>query len=291
MRPKMVGGLVWGLVTAASVMLLYGLTWRWLVVRWWNDPNYGHAFLVLPVALFLVWLQREELSRTAPRPGFGGLTLLALALAGHLLASLGGTPILSALTIPLAVAGLIWFLHGVPLLRRLWFPIAFLVFMVPFSWGEGFDARLQVITTRVAGEVLGLLGVQAQVLGARIGLAGTTFQVGAECSGLRSTMALLMVGTVTAYVLSGPRWAKLLLVLAIVPIALVSNLVRVVSLLLVARQFGVRVAMDYYHSVAGIVLFVCAVLLFLGTARLLKCTCALAWTDVPLYGQTEEENP
>lgn len=272
MRPQALRPLFWPLATALVAAFLYASTWRWLVVRWWYDPNYGHAFLVLPVALGLVWLQRKRLAAAPRRPGSAGLALMAVAVAVHVFAWVQNNPLLSAFTLPFTAAGLIWFLYGPALLKQLWFPLLFLFFMLPFPWGEGVDARLQAITTRLAGGLLGLLGVKAYVLGAQITLAGSTFEVGAACSGFRSTMALLTVGTVTAYLLSGPRWAKALLVLAIVPIALASNLVRIVSLLLVARSFGTRVAMDYYHWVAGMVLFLFAMLLFLGLARLLRCT-------------------
>jgi exosortase len=250
---------------------LYAPTWRWLVVRWWYDPNYGHAFLVLPVALFLAWQQRERLRRVVRRPGWVGLLVLGVAVAVHVVALAGDDYVASALTIPVAVAGLLWLLHGLPLLRQLWFPVAFLVFVAPFPWGEVLDARLQALTTALAGWLLGLVGVEARVVGAEISLAGSTFEVGAACSGLRSTMALLTVGTVAAYLLDGPRWARGLLVPATVPIALVSNLARVVSLLLVARRFGARVALDCFHLAAGVLLFLCAVGLFLGLARVMGC--------------------
>jgi exosortase len=200
-----------------------------------------------------------------------GLLVLGIAIAVHLMGLSREEYIVSALSIPVAVAGLIWFLHGPFLLKRLWFPVVFLLFMVPFPWGEGLDARLQALTTQQAGWVLGALGVKAHVVGAQITLANARFEIGAACSGLRSTMALLTVGTVVTYLIDGPRWAKPILVLAIVPIALVSNLMRVVSLLLVALWFGTRVAMDYYHFAAGIVLFLCAVGLFLAVAKLLGC--------------------
>ena len=89
-------------------------------------------------------------------------------------------------------------------------------------------------------------------------------------------MSLLTVGTVLAYLLGGPRWGKALLVLAIVPIALASNLMRIVSLLLVALWFGARVAMDYFHYPAGFLLFLSATLLFLLLARVLGC-----WRPAP----------
>jgi exosortase len=262
---------IWPLTTAALVVLLYAPTWRWLAVRWWYDPNFGYAFLVLPVALGLVWLRRHRLAALPRQPGAPGLLLLGLAVAAHLFALSRGSYLVSALTIPIAAAGLIWFLAGLPALRQLWFPVLFLLLMIPFSWGETADARLQAVTARLAAGLLSLLGVKADVWGARITLPGSTFEVGAACSGLRSTMALLTVGTVLAFLLGGPRWGKALLVLAIVPIALASNLMRIVSLLLVALWFGARAAMDYFHFAAGIVLFLCALSLFLLLARLLGC--------------------
>jgi exosortase len=268
--------IAWTLTTVICAALLYAPTWRWLVVRWWYDPNYSHAFLVLPVALVLAWQQHTELRQSPQLPGWPGLLALGLAVAAHLAALSYGNYLVSAMTIPLAVAGLLWVLHGLPLLRRLWFPVLFLVWLVPFPWGEGMDARLQAFSAGLAGSVLTLLGIQAHVLGAQISLANLTFEVGTACSGLRSSMALLMVGSLAAYLLRGPRWAKAVLVLAIVPVALASNLLRLVSLLLVAYQFGTQVAMDYYHFAAGLVLFLCAVLLFLGLARLLGCSAGTA---------------
>jgi hypothetical protein len=98
---------------------------------------------VLPVALVLVWLRRDGLVPVTRHPGAPGLFLLGLAAAVHVFALSRGSYLASALTIPLAAAGLIWLLGGLPVLRKLWFPLLFLLFMIPFSWGETADARLQ----------------------------------------------------------------------------------------------------------------------------------------------------
>ena len=146
MRPIRAPPLLWPMATAALVALLYAPTWRWLAVRWWYDPNFGYAFLVLPVAGVLVWLRRDSLVRAAQQPGAPGLILLGVAVAAHVFALSRGSYLASALTIPLAAAGLIWLLFGLPTLRQLWFPVLFLLFMVPFTWGETADARLQAVT-------------------------------------------------------------------------------------------------------------------------------------------------
>lgn len=257
-------------VGVVIVVVLFASTLRWLIDSWLADPNYSHGFLVPLIAAFFVWRARDVFRARAP--SMWGLVLLGLALALHLVA----TPLrifpLSALALVLLLAATVVLVWGAAALRASAFAFLVLVLMIPIPFVDQISPTLEAFTATVAATSVGLLGTQAVTLGSQVQLPNAAFEIGAACSGLRSLASLVTLAVVFSGIVDGPRWGKALIVLAAMPIAILSNLVRVTSILQFAQVFGADAGLTYYHDYSSPVLFVIALGLLITFARTVKCS-------------------
>jgi len=259
------------LAAALVGVLLLALSYptlRWLVNEWLTNDYYSHGWLVLPVSAFLAWRQWPKGER---EPANVGLIPLGLGLVGYLVALLNKAYFLAALALIVLLAGLAWFFLGTRGLRRLTFPIGFLIFMVPLPFVERASLPLQLLTGSCSTAVARVVGVDATVRGAQVTLPNVDLVVGAQCSGLRSIVALFTLVAIFIYVLDGPWWGRLLLVLSAIPVAILGNIFRVASLLWVADTWGAGAGMTYYHDYSGFVFFLFAFALLLLLSRAFQC--------------------
>ncbi len=251
--------------------LAFGPTLAWLAEAWWSDAYYSHGPLVLLISAFFAWKSRGALQRAAGPPQPWGILLLALGLGLHAASVLWRAYFLSAFGLLLVLGGLALYFGGVKVLRILLFPLAFLVFMIPLPLAERFGPPLEVFAATQATNLARLVGIPAVSEGSRVLLAGTTFAVGAPCSGLRSLVALLALAAVFVYLVQGPAWARGIILLAAIPVALLANLVRVTSLFVVAYLWGPEAGLGYYHDLSSPVLFLVALFLLILLSRGLGC--------------------
>jgi len=255
-------------LVAVLLLALSYATLRWLANEWLTNDYYSHGWLVLPVSAYLAWRQWPK-GETVPANL--GLIPLGAGLVAYLVALLSKAYFLAALALIVLLVGLVWFFMGTRALRRLAFPLGFLVFMVPLPFVERASLPLQLLTGTCSTAVARVVGVDATVKGAQVTLANVDLVVGAQCSGLRSIVALFTLVAILVYVLDGPWWGRLLLVVSAVPVAILGNIVRVASLLWVADTYGAGAGMTYYHDYSGIVFFLFAFVLLILLSRALRC--------------------
>ena len=114
------------------------------------------------------------------------------------------------------------------------------------------------------------LGLDIAINGNAISLPNADLVIGAQCSGVNSLITLLALLVLVAYLLEGPPWSRVLLVLLAIPLALLGNILRVATLLFVARAWGADAAFTFYHDYSGILFFVAVLLLILPITRALQ---------------------
>jgi exosortase len=261
------------LLVVLALALLFAPTLIWLAEAWLSDPYYSHGPLVLIGALGLAWLHRRKLSSTARAPQVWGLGLVLVAIAVHLLVLPWRAYWVSALMLPVALLGCLISLYGIQVARKFWFPLVFLLFMVPLPLAERVGPPLEALAATGSTVVVNLFGVNATNVGSQIFLPATSsqFTVGVPCGGLRSLIALVTLIAAVAYLVQGSPYSRLLLLALAVPIALAANIIRLVILFGIANQWGVEAGMKYFHDWASPVLFLVALALLLLAARTLKC--------------------
>ena len=178
---------------ALWLVLWYRETVESMVSIWYRSDTFAHGFVILPIALWLVWRKRHELSRIDPQPGAFALPNLALVLACGLwlLGDLGD--VLAARQfawITLLVAG-IWLLVGNAVARRIAFPLAYLYFAVPV--GEFLLPTMIEWTADFTVAALRASGVPVLRDGMTFQIPTGSWSVVEACSGLRYLIASVTV--------------------------------------------------------------------------------------------------
>jgi exosortase len=252
----------------ALLLIIAFPTLRWLANEWWTNDYYSHGLLVPPVATFFAWRLWPGIQR---RPSNAGIIALGAGLTLYLGALVNRAYFVASFGLIVLLAGLTWFLLGTQALRRLAFPLGFLIFMVPLPFVEQQTLPLAQFTGLSSSYLIRLLGVDVVVNGNQVSLPNANLVVGAQCSGVRSIIALFTLVAVFIYVLRGPMWGKAALTLAAIPIAVLGNIFRVASLLLVANVWGAEVGFTFYHDYSGIVFFLTAFGALLLLSRVVGC--------------------
>jgi exosortase len=256
-----------------------GATWLWLfsdVIRrlvddWRVDENYSHGFLIPFISAYAIWSQRERLAQLElnPRLGLGGAAIVFSVLF-HLAGVLSGELYASRLALVLSLAGLTLYFGGWAWLRALWFPLGLLLFAlpVPSLIFNPLAFRLQLLASDYATRAIQLCGIPALREGNLIELAHLKLEVVEACSGIRSLMTLATLAVVYGYFFESSWWRRAVLILAVAPIAVLTNAARVAITGVVAHTQGAHAAEGFLHSFSGTLVFITAVLLLLATAKI-----------------------
>jgi exosortase len=253
-----------GAAAAILVSILAALYWPilgGLVTQWWDDANYTHGFLVPVFSGFLVWRDRARLSAGVPHGSPPGLAVLVGGLGILLLGSIGSENFLMRSSLIIVLSGLVLFHLGARVLRVVFFPLAFLFFMVPLP-GVVFYAvtfPLQRLAAEQAAWALDLLGVPVLLDGNIIHLSQITLGVTEACSGIRSLISLLASAVAWAYLTLPFGSIAVVFVLLAIPITIFANAARVVATGLIGQWFGVEYASGFFHEFAGLAVYALAV--------------------------------
>ncbi len=267
----------------ASFALLYRNVLVKLVNDWATDGNYSHGFLIVPIALYLAWERRARLAELERRPNLLGL-VIALGSVGVLAAgTLGSELFLTRVSILGLIAGTVVFLFGWRHLRVLAFPIAFLLLMVPLPAliFNQIAFPLQLLASRAGESVLMMAGIPVLREGNVIILAHTTLEVAEACSGIRSLVSLITLGVVYGYFVDRRNSVRTLIALSAIPVAIVSNGLRVAGTGIAAHVYGRAAAEGFFHEFSGWVVFVVAFAAMFGIRYLIVASIALAHRFLP----------
>lgn len=244
-------------VFAGAITLLfaavYSQTFASLVSMWWGSDDYTHGFLVPLISLYIVWRKGGALLETRAEPAIA-YGAIVMALAGIILVAgkLGSIVVLEELSIPLMLAGLVLILAGPLFLKALWFPIAYLLFMVKM-FGEGSDKfhwPFQIIASNIGVWVLQTVGIPAYKEAQYIQLPNIVLEVASACSGLRFLVSIIAIGIPLAW-LTQNSWARRIgLVVFAIFIAVLANGARV-ALIGVWAFYGGEVVHGPMHVFQG----------------------------------------
>lgn len=258
-------------LVAAAIAVVYTPIISSLVRQWASDENYSHGFLIVPFAAWFVWQQRAALARAPITPSNTGIAVVGVSLLLLLAGLFGAELFLTRVSLIGIIAGAVLFICGWRWLRLLAFPIAFLMLAVPLPavLFNQIAFPLQLLASQCGERVLTLAGVPVLREGNILVLPTTTLEVAQACSGIRSLMSLLALGVILGKLREPRRWARAVLALLTVPVAIAANAARVAGTGLLASYIGARAADGFFHTFSGWVMFVIAFALLLGAQKVL----------------------
>lgn len=260
-------------VLLIGLLAMYVPSFQHLYAQVWSTDEQGHGPLILGASLWLLWDKRAALFSQPSRPALvpGGISLLMSA-SLYVIGRSQGVLELDALSFIFAMLACMLLLVGTAGLRLAWFPLLFLLFMVPLP-----GTLVQMITLPLKQAVSVVSENLLYWTGYPIGRTGVTLTIGPyqllvadACSGLNSLFTLESLGLLYMNIMNyKSAWRNGILAFCIVPISFIANVTRVITLVLVTYYMGDEVGQSFVHEFAGVLLFSVAMVLIYGVDRLL----------------------
>jgi exosortase len=253
------------------VVLVLALVWLYapvlshLIGQWVHDPNYSHGFFVPAFSLYVLWQERGRLRALPLRPSWSGLPILAFGAFVLTAGVLGAELFLSRGSFLIAIAGLVVLMYGWNHLRATAFPWLFLLLMIPIPniLFNQITFPLQLLASKAAAVTLPLMGVPVLREGNVIQLPVMALEVAEACSGIRSLMSLTTLAVIYGYLMETRLWARVLLAVASIPIAVIANSLRIIGTGLLVQYWDPEKAEGFFHAFSGWLIFVVSLSLLL----------------------------
>lgn len=230
----------------------------------WTTEQGSHGPIVMAIGLWLLW--REVKSSKAPRePGnliIGGLALAGL-LALYLVSRITGILEIEALAMYGALIVGAYMLFGGALIGSVWFPLLYLALTLPppDSVVAAVTQPIKIAISEWAVSLLYALGYPIASSGVTIQIAQYELLVAAACAGLNSIISLGAICLFYGYLRHRTNLlAFVVIALSVIPIAVFSNFMRVIILILITYYLGEAAAQGFLHDFAGLTMFAVALL-------------------------------
>lgn len=266
-------------IITAIVILVYIPVLYGLVVDWYNDSNYSHGFLIVPVSVWLIWRQREELGKMKIESSNLGLVGIIVALLIFIVGTAGAEYFSVRFSFVLLAASLALYFFGWPIFRKVWFAFFFLLFMIPIPYVLYYSMTfpMQLFASKIASGLLSVIGLPLVRSGNVLYLpGGTALEVAEACSGLRSIMSLLALGALFAFMTQENKFKAVILFASTVPIAILGNVMRICFTAVGTYAISEKFIEGTLHEIAGLLVFLFSFIMLLIVGSLLK------WKELPV---------
>lgn len=243
-----------------------------LVATWLNEPDNSHGILVPFISIFFVWQKRHSLKSARISSSNWGTIILAGSMVLYLLGFASGTDFISRVMIVFSLIGLLLLVMGKEVLTTLAFPVLFLFFMVPVPDAiQGLVAfPLQLFATKISHVLIQALSIPVYREGNMLYFAQTQLEVAEACSGIRSIAAFTVLSVIFAYVLDKGWSRRIILLASAIPLALLTNIIRITTTGILAHHYGSAIADSFLHEFTGLVVFAFGFVLLLSVFILLN---------------------
>ena len=257
------------------VITLYAPVFYTLYRLRWDTVDYTHAYFILPISLWLTWRKRAYLKELIQKTKSGNnLFSFSLLFFGILMFMFGwreGYQLIYTLSIVPLLYGLISYLYGMNVARALSFPILYLLLLVPPPFGilDSITLPMRHGVSVVTETILSLFNYPIKREGLLLSIGYHDIFMGQPCSGFRSLITMFSLILVYIYISKAKLAKKLILTSFIMPLALLGNLIRIITLCLITFYFGEEAGQGFFHNFSGIVIFIIAILGVIGVEKII----------------------
>jgi exosortase len=242
--------------------------WAW---KGWNEENdQTHCVFIVPIILFILWYNRRELRAVEKAPSARGMVFVVAGVVMFVLGVRCLQPRMAVVAAPLLVYGIAEYLGGRAFARIFIFPCLLMLFMVPIGGVIQGTVSLQLLASNTVGAICRLLGIHVQIIGTTIIVDGHSFEVAGGCSGIRSLMAMTMLAALYVYFMIQGAWRQFAVFAGSIVFALIGNIARLFTVVLVAKWWSPEIAGGLYHDYSGFVFFPFAVVAMVGFGNLVS---------------------
>lgn len=248
-------------IITTLLLVIYSPTIWWMIDRWnAKDSYYSHGPLVPLVSLYVLWMKRDRLSKIKAKPAALGLWLLIIGLIIHMLSAFFRVYFTSAFSSLLVISGILLYFFGTKVFMESLFSILFLIFMIPLPLIAivGITFKMKIFAAYCANKIINAMGIPALLDGSIIRMRHTYVIVEDVCSGLRSLISLLALGTIIAYLSKLSRPKKIVVFFAAGVMAIIGNIARIIFMALTSEIYGAKFTEGFLHTLSGLIVFIVA---------------------------------
>ncbi len=269
-----------GACAATVACMLVGFTGMFIRLRYvFSDPleDMSHGWLVPIFSLYVLWTQRKEIREEAGAPSFWGFLACLPCIAVALVGARGLQVRFEQMGFMGLCMAVPWAFYGRRMAKRFVFPALFLLFTVPMtSYLDAITIHLRLLASGTAFVLLRGFGVDVVQQGTAIVSQGAhpfSIDVAEPCSGLRSIVALMALTAAYAWY-TQPTWKRRAALFACsVPLAILGNVVRILSICCVAALANANFALGFYHDYSGYVVFIVAIACMVACGEVITRVC------------------
>jgi len=256
-----------------GLALLYLPTYYDLSQTLWASDEQGHGPIILGITLWFFWRKRHDIAHSESNSNTtlgwallaGGLLMYALGRSQDILLFEVGSQIA-------VVSAALLILRGKAALRLMWFPLLFMVFMVPLpsSVVDALTLPMKTVVSWAVDHILYWAGYPVSRSGVILQVGQYKLLVADACAGLHTLFTLEAMGLLYLHLIRHESWLRnTLLAITIIPISISANSIRVTALALITYHYGDEAGQGFLHGFAGMVLFISALILIIGVDSLL----------------------
>ena len=244
--------------------------WRQIVTLLqlaWHVDEYTHILLIMPVSVALIYLERGKLRRNITYAPVTGAVVALLSIAIGIVGKMQAVHFSGDVSLSITIFSLVTFwmasivgCYGRAFFGSLLFPFLFLFLLVPppaFLLDKAI-VYLQEASTESTFALFKPTGLPVLKDGFVLTFPTLQIEVAKECSGIRSSLMLLLTGLILAHLFLRSFWSKVIFILFIVPFSVIKNAIRIFTLSMLGMYVDPGFLHGRLHHEGGIVFFLIA---------------------------------
>ena len=230
----------------------------WLKSAWNPETDYQHGIFIPFICFLLIYRLRVEISKMKIQANPLGIFCILFAcliyFAGHRTIQ----PRITLGALPFFLLGISLCSYGAQISVKLLFPLFFFLLSVPLPNFQQATTQLQILAILIAEQGTNLIGIETFSEGSTLYSAKEKWHptiIGGGCSGIRSLIALFTFSSAWAYISSINLWKKIVFVLLAIPIAILGNSLRVISIFIFSEWVSPEFGLGFWHNWSGLLFF------------------------------------
>ncbi len=240
-------------IPLAAWLLIYYSSLINMIGVWNNSKTYEHCYLILPISLWLVWQEKDKLKNVSFSISWLPVILLIFPCLLWIIGRTASIAFFEHIAAVTSLQLIIWAMIGNKFAKKIYFPILYLTFCIPF--GEELIPYLQEITADISVYLVRLSGVPIYREGMYLTVPNGQFEVAEACSGIRFLISSIALGTLFSYIFFKKWWKFFLFIIFTSIFPIIANGLRAYGIIMIGNLSNMKYAAGADHLIYGWVFF------------------------------------